>query len=164
MAYATFDELASSYGEERVRRIFAKTTTEALEPYVQRKLEAAAGYMDTMLSKVYSTPIDVTLPDPADGDYNRMLRLSSMLSELNIIFCLFHLTTGASDLRDSLKEHHDRAMSFMEKLMTGEVALPGVAQSRRIFSVVGPDGQDSSADDPLMPRNTFILHRTLEDF
>lgn len=163
-AYATYEELQSSYGEDRVRRMFAKQTNEALEDYVQRKLEAAAGFMDSYFAKVYATPIDTTVPAVGEPGYDSALRLSAMLSEVNICLAIYRLTTGSSDLRDSISEHYRSCLRFLEAVMVGEVALPNVPQARRIFSVVGPSGQDSLADDPLITTTNLELHRVLEVF
>ena len=164
MAYATFKELKSSYGENRVRHIFAKQTEENLEDYVERKLEAGAGIIDSYLAKIYTTPIDVSIPVPGDPDMERKKRLAAMFSEMNICISLYKLTTGSAELRDSIRDHYMSCLDFLERIMTGELSLPGVTQSRKIFSVVGPCGAGSLADDPLLRRVEFGLHRHLEDF
>lgn len=163
-AYATFEELNSAYGVDRVRRMFAKQPAEGLQSYVERRLEAGAGFMDLHLAKVYSTPIDITVPALGSPGRDQKLRLAAMLSDINICITLYQLTSGSSDLRNSIKEHYLRCVDVLERVMVGEVALPGISQSRRIFSVVGPCGQGPLADPPLLRREDFSLHRVLEDF
>ena len=51
MAYATYDEAKSAFGEDRLRRIFPDSTQEYVQSYIQRRLEAGAGFIDSYLAK-----------------------------------------------------------------------------------------------------------------
>jgi len=137
MAYATYEEAASAFGEDRLRRIFPDSTKEYVQSYIQRRLEAAAGSIDSYLAKVYETPVDVSLPPESDSEYPRRVRLASMLSDLNICLTLYNLGTGTKGMPEHIADHFHDCIAFLKKLAEGEVILPGAVKQKESFRIVG---------------------------
>ena len=127
MAYASYDELKSAYGETRVFQAFAESTQETPQPYFERKLEGAAGLMDSYIGRVYTVPVDTT------GN----ARLAALLSSINICVALFQMTTGTVALPESIHTRYKSCMEWLRMVADGDVVLPGGVIDYEIFGVVG---------------------------
>ena len=135
MAYATYEQMTAAFGEERVLRALAKTTQEDPESHLERKLEAASGFMDSYLARRYTVPLDTTGNQP----------LEDMLAECSIICALGMLSPGYTQRPEGLKEAFADCKQWLKDIANGDALLPGATKLDGSFGVVG-------SYDPLITR------------
>ena len=135
MSYATYEQLTAAFGEKRVLDALAKTTQEDPEDHLERKLEAASGFMDSYFALKYTVPIDTT------GNVS----LAAMLAECACICALGMLSPGYTQRPEGLKEAFADCKEWLKKVAEGDAILPGLDRETGAFGVVG-------TDDPLITK------------
>ena len=127
MSYATYEQMTSAFGEKRVLRALSETTQEDPEVHLERKLEAASGFMDSYFARRYTIPIDTS----------ESVSLAAMLAECAIICALGMLSPGYTQRSEGLKEAYADCKEWLKRVSDGDAVLLDATELDSSFGVVG---------------------------
>ncbi len=127
MSYATYEQMTSTFGEERVLNALSETTQEDPQAHLERKLEAASGFMDSYFARRYTIPIDTS----------ESVSMAAMLAECAIICALGMLSPGYTSRPTGLKEAYADCKEWLKRVADGDALLTDALELDSSFSVVG---------------------------
>lgn len=151
MSYATYDQLVTRFGEQKLLGLLhtgRDAPPEADVEYTER-LEAASAFIDSFLSAGgYETPVDTAaLVTASTITQAAATRLDAQLAYAACLVAYIESSASGTEATKSVKDAYDRLMDWLRLIASGAVVLYSISAPESAFDAI--EWEDSVLTDDL---------------